>query len=247
MLVVAHLSDTHLDGSARSHDRALAVMGRLGALPGGVDAVLVTGDIADHGLVSEYEEAAALFDLPVPVLTTPGNHDVRGAYRKVLLGGDAGGGGPVNRAAEVGGVVFLLCDSTIPGEDGGFLDEETLAWMEAELRSRDAGQPVFVCCHHPPAMLHAPFIDDIRLAGEQRLAALIDRHPQVIAVLCGHAHTPAASLFSGRPLLIAPGVVSALMLPWESGEVLDFGVPPSFAFHILDDGGRLTTHYRTVC
>jgi hypothetical protein len=64
--------------------------------------------------------------------------------------------------------------------------------------------------------------------------------------VCGHAHTPAASTFAGRPLLVAPGVVSTLRLPWEHGEVLDHSLPPAIAFHVLDDEWRLTTHYRLV-
>jgi hypothetical protein len=47
-------------------------------------------------------------------------------------------------------------------------------------------------------------------------------------------------------LLVAPGVVSTLRLPWEHGEVLDHGLPPAIAFHVLDDEWRLTTHYRLV-
>ncbi|MET0492684.1 MAG: hypothetical protein ABW000_06080 [Actinoplanes sp.] len=40
-----------------------------------------------------------------------------------------------------------------------------------------------------------------------RLAALIAAHPQVAAVLTGHAHTAAASTFAERPLLVAPGAI----------------------------------------
>lgn len=87
MLVLAHISDLHLDGSARATERAERVRDRLRELPGHVDALLVTGDIADHGTEPEYEEAARLLglrdgDAPFPVLTCPGNHDSRAPYRK---------------------------------------------------------------------------------------------------------------------------------------------------------------------
>lgn len=104
--------------------------------------------------------------------------------------------------------------------------------------------------HHPPALLHSPFIDGIRQFGEQRLAELPDRHATVVAFLSGHAHTPAATTFAGRPLLVAPGVVSTLGLPWEHHahpeDYVHLDLPPALAFHILDDEGRLTTHYRCV-
>jgi 3',5'-cyclic-AMP phosphodiesterase len=52
--------------------------------------------------------------------------------------------------------------------------------------------------------------------------------------------------FAGRPVLVAPGVVSTIRLPWEAGDVIDRDAPPSVAFHLLGDDGRLTTHHRVV-
>jgi 3',5'-cyclic-AMP phosphodiesterase len=246
MIRLAHLSDTHLDGSEPRAERTARVMDYLNELPDPVDAVLVTGDLADHGLAAEYEQVRKLLTAPVPVLTCPGNHDARGPFREVLLG-ERDGDGPINRVQRVGNALFALCDSTIPGQDDGLLAEETIAWLEGVLERAPGDAPVLVCCHHPPVNLHSPFIDGIRLGGEQRLADLIARFPQVTAILCGHAHTPAATTFAGRPLLVAPGVASTLRLPWEGyDDVLDYNLPPAIAFHILDDDRRLTTHYRVV-
>ncbi|MCG6499352.1 metallophosphoesterase [Kitasatospora sp. A2-31] len=50
MIVTAHLGDTHLDGEQRSADRTRAVMDYLNAMPYDLDAVVATGDVADHGL-----------------------------------------------------------------------------------------------------------------------------------------------------------------------------------------------------
>jgi 3',5'-cyclic-AMP phosphodiesterase len=49
MIVVAHISDLHLDGGVRNAERAARVLAYLGQPPRPVDAVPVTGDIADHG------------------------------------------------------------------------------------------------------------------------------------------------------------------------------------------------------
>lgn len=86
----------------------------------------------------------------------------------------------------------------------------------------------------------------IRQFGGKPPAALVERHPQVVAVLCGHAHTAAVTTFAGRPLLVAPGVVSTLRPPGEGGGVADYDAPPGAAFHVLDDEGRLATRYRPV-
>jgi 3',5'-cyclic AMP phosphodiesterase CpdA len=245
MVLLAHVSDIHIDSDERSAERASSVVRYLAGLPSPPDAVLVTGDVADHGDPSEYEVARALFDLPFPVLFCPGNHDVREPYRKALLREESGEAGPVDRAYEIGGVLILMADSSIPGRHDGLLSEETLAWLEARLASRP-GMPALVCFHHPPVTLGLPFVDGIRQFEEQRLAALVARHPQIVALLCGHAHTPAATTFAGRPLIVAPGVVSASMLPFETDAVVDLSLPPMIAFHLLDDELRLTSHFRVI-
>jgi 3',5'-cyclic-AMP phosphodiesterase len=271
MIAIAQVSDIHLDGSPERARRARAVMHRLRGGRAPLDAVLVTGDIADHGRPSEYEEARTILSAPCPVLFLPGNHDERDAFRRGLLSGrDAGapGGGdgtearlntevppspqapstpeaPLNQVHRVAGAVLALCDSVVPGQDGGYLADETLDWLDA-LLSDDPGAPALVCLHHYPVPLHTELADTIRLAGEDRLAAVISRHPQVVAVLCGHAHTAAATTFAGRPLLVAPGVLSTGVTPWDVSATADYEAPPAVAYHIIGDDGRLTTHYRPV-
>lgn len=246
MLVFAQLSDIHLDGGAQRAGRLAAALSYLGRMSP-LDAVLLSGDIADHGQAAEYQEARdALAALPCPVLSLPGNHDDRATYREVLLGqpGGPAGDGPVNQVREIGGVRFALCDSTIPGKPGGYLADETIAWLDGVLAAAP-DTPAFVCMHHPPVPLHIPHLDGMRQTGADRLAAVIQRHPQVVASLCGHAHVPAATLFAGRPLLVVPGVASTSLLPFESGseQIVDEQAPVALAVHLLADG-RLTTHYR---
>src|SRR6202042_176738 len=88
---IAQVSDVHLDGSPERARRARAVMDRLRGARAPLDAVLVTGDIADHGRPSEYEEARTILSAPCPVLFLPGNHDERGAFRRGLLSGRVAG------------------------------------------------------------------------------------------------------------------------------------------------------------
>ena len=244
MTIIAHFSDVHVDGEERSAERTRRVVRYLNALRAPVDVVLVTGDLAEHGAESEYERVSGLLDLPGPVLYCPGNHDVREAFRKVLLG-EAAHGSPVDRAHRVGGALFLMCDSSIPGRADGRLAERTLDWIESELTA-SAGLPAFVCFHHPPVTLGMPYVDGIRQFATDRLADLVARHDNVVAVLCGHAHTAASSTFGGKPLLVAPGVVSTAMLPFESEAIVDESMPPMLALHILDEERRLTTHFRAV-
>ncbi|MFJ4525714.1 metallophosphoesterase [Streptomyces sp. NPDC088810] len=249
MIVIAHLSDTHIDSEPRSIERTRAVMRHLEELPYDLDAVLVTGDITDHGLPAEYEQARRLFSSRHPVMLCPGNHDRRDAFRTHLLG-QASSTSPVNQVHRSADAVIAMCDSSVPGKDEGFLSDETLAWLEDVLARTSDGTPVLVGFHHPPTQLHVPFIDGIRQFGAERLMVLADRHRNIAAFLCGHAHTAAATVFAGRPLLVAPGVVSTLRLPWEHRahpqDHVHLDHPPALAFHVLEDSGKLTTHFRHV-
>ncbi|WP_157244657.1 metallophosphoesterase [Nonomuraea typhae] len=245
MNVIAHLSDIHIDDDPRSSERTRVIMDYLNALPADLDAVLVSGDIADHALPREYERARELLACRHPIVICPGNHDDRAAFRKHLLGAEPDTV-PVNQVLEGAGFVLAACDSSIPGAAKGELADETLAWLDGVLEAA-RGRHALVAFHHPPALLHVPVLDAIRQYGGQRLARLLERHPHVRALLAGHAHTPAATTFAGRPLLVAPGVVSTLRMPWEPAKgVVDLDQPPSLAFHVLDDEGRLTTHYRMI-
>ncbi|MFD5464269.1 metallophosphoesterase [Kitasatospora sp. NPDC127059] len=251
MLTIAHLSDIHLgqvhrrDAGKRARRRAEQVMAYLDALPGPLDAVLVTGDLADHGLPEEYRQVVEVLDSRHPVLTCPGNHDVRAPYRQVLLGEEPSTD-PVNRLHRLPGVDVLMLDSSIPEQNDGLLADDTLDWLDARLSSGRQELPALVAFHHPPVELCIPSIDRIRQFGEARLAQVLRRHPRVAALLCGHSHTPAATTFAGLPVLVAPGVVSTVTLPCEGGRGISFDHPPMLAFHVLDDAGRLTTHYRVV-
>ncbi|MEU6817876.1 phosphodiesterase [Streptomyces sp. NPDC046860] len=244
-MLLAQISDLHLDGGERATRRAERVMDYLRALPRPVDAVLVTGDIADHGEEAEYEQAARILAAPFPVLTCPGNHDVRPAYRKALLG-ETPDDTPVNRLHDISGTAVLMCDSTIPGRDEGRLDAATLDWMDTTLAALPRDTPALIAFHQPPVELHHPLIDSMMLEQPERLAALLETHPHVVAVLTGHAHTAAASTFAGRPLIVGPAVTWTLRMPWEGDNPADRDQPPGITFHVLDDDRRLTTHYRVV-
>ncbi|AKH83333.1 metallophosphoesterase [Streptomyces sp. CNQ-509] len=248
MAVIAHFSDVHIDDE-RSVLRTRAVVEYLEELPYDLDLVLVTGDIADHGAPAEYATARELLASRHPVLVCPGNHDDRAAFRSGLLG-EAAASGPVDQVHRGDGFTVLACDSSVPGKPEGWLGDETLAWLEGELGRVPEGEPVLVAFHHPPVELHVPYVDEIRQFDAARLAELAGRHGQVAAFLAGHAHTAAATTFAGRPLLVAPGVVNTVRLPWErqgdAAHHVHLDQPPALAFHVLEADGRLTTHFRTV-
>jgi 3',5'-cyclic-AMP phosphodiesterase len=249
--VIGHVSDLHLDGSDGAHARAARAAAYLATMADGLDGVLVTGDISDRGspaeaaVADDYAAARALFGaLPVPTVFAPGNHDERTAFARVLLnrvGHEPGE--PIDQLAEFAGLRLAVLDSVVPGEPYGCLRPQTLEWLDATLSATPV-TPALVALHHPPVPLGLPWLDLIGLRDSAGLRQVIDRHPQVVAILCGHAHSAASSGFAGRPVRVAPGVRSSAALPWErSGGTMLTGAPVGVSAHLVA-AGSITTHVR---
>ena len=246
--LVAHLSDTHFGGPVDARARVDRVLDHVLALDPLPDLLLVTGDITDHGTPEEYAEAREVLDRWTGTrLLGTGNHDVRDAFARGLLDREADG--PLDQALDLPAARFLMLDSLVsapPGErvDPGDLTDESLAWLDAELRADD--RPTFVCLHHPPVEIGVSLMDPIRLQRPERLESVLRAHPHHTATLVGHAHTQGASTFAGRPLLIGGGVASTVSLDQEPLPRVWEAAPPTIAFHVIHDDGRVTTHWRAL-
>ncbi|WP_028651318.1 metallophosphoesterase [Nocardioides halotolerans] len=248
-IVVAHVSDTHFGGPPDARRRAEAVLDHLLALDPAPDVLLVSGDVADHGLPEEYAEARAVLDRwPGPRLVGTGNHDVREPFARGLLDVELAPG-PLVQVLEAADFRILMLDSLVPARDGtridhGELSADQLAWLDEQLGSDD--RPVLLSLHHPPADLGLGLMAPILLKDPEPLELVVMQHSHVVATLVGHAHTACATTFAGRPLLVGGGCASTVPLDAEPYPVVWEAGPPTLAFHLLHDDGRLTTHWRAL-
>ena len=162
----------------------------------------------------------------------------------------AGLGITTRTVVETGGARFVMLDSLIDADDTGRVDPgrlgaDQLAWLDARLAEDTRAHRTSVSTTRPPRS-SLELMDPIRLLDGDALAAVVARHPQVVAVLVGHAHTMAATTFAGRPLLIGGGVVSTVTADAEAPSTIWYDAPPSFALHLVGDDGRVTTHWRAL-
>src|SRR3954447_10007197 len=134
------------------------------------DAVLVSGDLAEHASDEEYavvrEQLAAL---RAPVHVLPGNHDDREALRRAFDDLPGTGGEPIQYAADLGALRLVVLDSTRPGQDAGELDATRLAWLEEALADAPDVATI-VALHHPPLLTGVPAMDDMGLPAGDRAA-----------------------------------------------------------------------------
>lgn len=194
-LCFVHLSDIHFleDPSRPQHgvctaevfERAIPLVRAVGP-----DLVVVGGDLtSDEGEGSYRRARAALARLRAPVHAVMGNHDDRRVFRSVFYPEQPATADPVCRAFDQGPCRFVLLDSQLPGAVEGRMGGDQLAWLDADLAAhRD--RPTFAFVHHPPLPIGVRWLDDLGLVNGQDLVRVLQRHPQVRAVLFGHVHQP---------------------------------------------------------
>jgi Icc protein len=185
------VTDPHLFGdparelygvnTAESLHRVLEAALAAGPAP---DAVLVTGDIGDDLSADAYAQfRAALSRCGVPVFCLPGNHDAPVLMARTL---DADGFQYCGRA-RLRSWGMLLLDTHLPGAAAGRVAPAELERLDAELRAM-AGLPVLIALHHPPLPVGSAWLDGVGLQNAGQVLEVIDRHPQVRAVVAGHVH-----------------------------------------------------------
>ncbi len=247
--LLAQISDPHLGERAEPgvdpEGCLRAVVKALRRLPDPPDAILVSGDLAEHAKPKEYRLAAKVIGkLGVPIHVLPGNHDDRATMRKVLaLPGE--GHAPLDYAADLGPLRLVVVDSTIPGEDRGGFEPGQLERLDAELAA--SPKPAIVAMHHPPLTTGMVDWDGVNLPVPERqaLAAVLARHPQVKAIVAGHLHRVAVSTLAGRPVLAAPSTYLQARPDYAAETIELYGGAPGFAIHALR-GEELSTQIEIV-
>ena len=179
-------------GDTQGRNESLA---RAAELIAAADAEFIVhlGDMTSAGAAAGYRAfEAAVGRAGLAYLTVPGNHDVRGdglaTYERELA--------PRDYAVEVAGWRLVFVDTSSLE-----VDEAQLAAIDLDLGNY-ADQPTLVFTHVPPFDPRALAGEDPHtlMAGADELLDLLQRHPQVAAVFCGHIH-----MFYHREALEAGG------------------------------------------
>ena len=213
--VIAHLSDPHLLGTPQRRlagriDTAAQLrraLDRVESSGEAIDALVISGDLADRGEPAAYE---LLLELVQPVVDrlgcelvlTGGNHDERAPLARVLFGVE--GDDPQDRVTTVRGLRLITLDSAVPGyHHGGFSDDQ-YAWLASELGTQ-AEHGTILVIHHAPITYRSPVMQLLDFDDVDRLrAALVGT--DVRAVLSGHLHVTSFGTLGHVPVIVAGGV-----------------------------------------
>jgi 3',5'-cyclic AMP phosphodiesterase CpdA len=209
-------------------------------------AVVVTGDLADSGAAAEYAHLAELLaPLDMPVYLLPGNHDDRDQMRRSFPGHRWFGREDrfLQYSVQVGNLRLVALDTSEPGKPYGRLDADRLLWLERELETC-RHQAVVIAMHHPPFPTLIGHMDDVGLLqGVAELEAIVERHPNVERLICGHLHRAIDARFGGTIACTTPSPAFQLALDLDpraqGGWILE---PPGFRVLAQDDRGRVVSH-----
>jgi 3',5'-cyclic AMP phosphodiesterase CpdA len=255
-MLLAQITDLHLgfESDAPDEPNTLRLEATLEAVLGGrprPDALLVSGDLTEHGDEASYRRLRAILDgLPVPAHLSLGNHDKRDAFRAVFPEApDAGGF--LQYAVEDAAVRLLVLDTLEDGRHGGGFCPTRAAWLAERLA--ESARPTLLVLHHPPIETgidwmtvgeHEPWIE--------RFAATVRGQEQILGAVCGHIHRPIATVWRGLPLSVCAATAPQLALdltPLDpeapDGRALIVEEPPAYALHRITPEGVLS-HFATV-
>ncbi|MDN3224275.1 3',5'-cyclic-AMP phosphodiesterase [Pseudomonas nunensis] len=164
-----------------------------------IDLIVASGDISQDGTLESYQQFRNLTrQLDAPARWIPGNHDepmvmAEAAVQSALL----------ESVVDLANWRITLLDSAVPGSVPGYLHDEQLQLLARSL-SEAPERHHLVCFHHHPVSIGCAWMEPIGLRNPEGLFAVLDRFPQVRAVLWGHVHQEFDQDRNGVRLMASP-------------------------------------------
>lgn len=205
-VLLVQLTDSHLFADAdgkllgmNTHDSLQRVIERVLDEQPQVDLILASGDLSQDGSVASYQRFRQLHEqIPAPARWFAGNHDELPAMQTACAGSDL-----LQPVTDLGNWRIILLDTSIPGAVPGHLSAAQLQLLSSAL-SEAGERHVLVTFHHHPVSIGCRWMEPIGLRNPDALFAVLDRFPQVRALLWGHIHQEFDQLRNGVRLLASP-------------------------------------------
>jgi 3',5'-cyclic AMP phosphodiesterase CpdA len=216
-MLIAQITDIHIgfdpDNPAEYNRKRLdEVLDVLIEGPNRPDLLLATGDLTDRGDDDSYRRLVTAFSrCPFPVWPSVGNHDLRDSFHARFPGFDDGNGF-VQYTVELPDLRLVTVDTLEEGRHGGAFCEQRAAWLDAEL-AKDSGKPTYIVMHHPPVESGIEWMNtDPDEPWVGAFTDVVQRHPQVRGLICGHLHRSVTVAWEGRTVAICSSTAPQVSL-----------------------------------
>ncbi|MFQ6067972.1 MAG: metallophosphoesterase family protein [Candidatus Bathyarchaeia archaeon] len=149
------------------------------------DAILVTGDLTEDGLMTEFQTVATqLKKLKADkVIYVSGNHDYRSTgyllFRQLF---------PFAQITEIGNTVIIIVSSARPDRDDGEVGHRQNLWLE-NILAKHQDKLKMVAIHHHIIPVPDTGADQITVIDAGDVLRSLTKS-KVDLVLCGHRHRP---------------------------------------------------------
>ncbi len=240
-ITIAQVTDTHLFASNQetlkgvNTDQTLnLVIEKIKKLQPLPNLILLTGDLSQDETAASYHRLKTkLKSLNIPTYWIPGNHDKPQLMREIL------NEKPIftDKSLIIGKWNLLLLDSTVKGEIGGYLSQDTLEWLKNELQGNKS--PTIIALHHPPLKVGSVWMDKITLENGMELIDLVKQYQQVKLVVFGHIHSVFDVKIEGVNYLGSPSTCVQFQ-PKSEEFAIDNQLPGFRLLELKDDGSFQT-------
>lgn len=239
---VLHITDFHIlaetGGTLLGVDTEQSLIEALDAVRRSAiraDLAILTGDLVQDPHPSSYDRLKHLLGgLDAVCYCLPGNHDRPGLMEKQLVGGNLRSQPQIL----LEGWQIVCLDSTVPGMAGGHLVDQQLRLLEIALEEQP-GRHALVALHHHPVPTGSLWMDTMQLDNADRLFALLDRFPQVRALVFGHVHQAVDMARGGLRLFGTPSTCFQFQ-PDSADFALD-PIPAGYRWMELNPDGTIRT------
>ncbi len=148
------------------------------------DLIIVSGDLAQDPSHESYQRILKYLEATqIPCVCLPGNHDdlqfMQQAFNTPLVN--------CQKQFLLGKWQCILLNSQIEGESGGRLSNQELNFLD-ECLSRHPDYHALIAVHHHCLETKSAWMDTMMIENNLELWTLINKHPQVKAVINGHIH-----------------------------------------------------------
>lgn len=206
VLRIVQITDTHLHGPEDGHLLGMKTLHSLQCVLDivaqqrpAIDAFVVSGDLSQDGSLLSYQRLHnALANFQCPNFWLEGNHDVPELMQQAAANTEH-----LNRIIRSQHWQIILLNSQVMGSVFGHLADDQLQLLDQALAERPELHSL-VCLHHHPIPIESRWMDNIGLQNPDEFFAVLNKHNNVRAVLCGHVHQESDRLLNGLRFLSSP-------------------------------------------